>query len=176
MFTIGGSTGIILENDAVDLGLHDTYYVVAHVHFVLSVGGIIAIFSGIFLNGEKNVGTKNLLLQSSCTLSIFHCNLIFMAVLLTLSPMHFLGFYVMPRRILSRLFSFLERRVIYWIRHNFPSCSFLSIPCHCIFTLSHLLISYLQFQSLYFITNIILPMDCPACFFDAFGITSWMKS
>ena len=98
MFTIGGSTGIILGNAAVDLALHDTYYVVAHFHFVLSLGAVIAIFSGIIFNGEKIVG-KNLLSSSCSTLSLYHLVLTFIGILLTFSPMHFLGFNVMPRRI-----------------------------------------------------------------------------
>merc|ERR1711966_97956 len=99
MFSIGGSTGVILGNAAVDLALHDTYYVVAHFHFVLSLGAVIAIFSGIIFNGENILGSKSLLPSSSCTLSLYHLDLTFVGILLTFSPMHFLGFNVMPRRI-----------------------------------------------------------------------------
>ena len=81
-----------------DLGLHDTYYVVAHFHFVLSLGAVIAVFSGIIFNGEKILG-KNLLPSSSNTLSLYHLVSTFIGILLTFSPMHFLGFNVMPRRI-----------------------------------------------------------------------------
>ena len=79
--------------------LHDTYYVVAHFHFVLSLGAVIAIFSGIIFNGEKIVGSKILLPSSSSTLSLYHLVSTFIGILLTFSPMHFLGFNVMPRRI-----------------------------------------------------------------------------
>ena len=47
MFTLGGSTGVILGNAVVDVSLHDTYYIIAHFHFVLSLGAIIALFLGI---------------------------------------------------------------------------------------------------------------------------------
>merc|ERR1712224_1184891 len=91
MFTIGGSTGVILGSAAVDLGLHDTYYVVAHFHFVLSLGAVIAIFSGMTFVIEKIVGSKILLPSSSSTLSLYHLVLTLVGILLTFSPMHFLG-------------------------------------------------------------------------------------
>merc|ERR1712048_524011 len=99
MFTIGGSTGVILGNAGVDLALHDTYYVVAHFHFVLSLGAVIAIFSGVIFNGEKIFGSKSLLPSSSSRNSIYHLVLTLVGILLTFSPMHFLGFNVMTRRI-----------------------------------------------------------------------------
>ena len=71
----------------------------AHFHFVLSLGAVIAIFSGVIFNGEKIVGSKNLLPSSSSRNSLFHLVSTFIGILITFSPMHFLGFNVMPRRI-----------------------------------------------------------------------------
>merc|ERR1712222_186459 len=82
-----------------DLALHDTSYVVAHFHGVLSLGAVIAIFSAIIFNGEMIVGSKSLLPSSSCTLSLYHLLSTFIGILLTFSPMHFLGFNILPRRI-----------------------------------------------------------------------------
>merc|ERR1712150_380025 len=71
----------------------------AHFHFVLSLGAVIAIFSGVIFNLEKKVGSKSLLPSSSSCNSLYHLALTLVGILLTFSPMHFLGFNVMPRRI-----------------------------------------------------------------------------
>merc|ERR1711934_834232 len=97
MFTIGGATGVILGNAAVDLALHDTYYVVAHFHFVLSLGAVIGIFTGTVFYGSLIIG--DFLWSPSSYLSPYHLVLTFIGILLTFSPMHFVGFNVMPRRI-----------------------------------------------------------------------------
>jgi heme/copper-type cytochrome/quinol oxidase subunit 1 len=97
MFTMGGSTGVILGNAAVDLALHDTYYVVAHFHFVLSLGAVIAIFAGILYFSSTMFG--QLLPATTSYQSLYHFILTFCGVLQTFLPMHFLGFNVMPRRI-----------------------------------------------------------------------------
>jgi heme/copper-type cytochrome/quinol oxidase subunit 1 len=77
----------------------------------------IAIFSGIIFNGEKIVGSKNLLPSLSSTLSLYHLVSTFIGILLTFSPMHFLGFNVMPRRIpdfhVFSIYRRLETRGVY---------------------------------------------------------------
>merc|ERR1712151_1098621 len=100
MFTIGGSTGIILGNGAVDIALHDTYYVVTHFHFVLSLGTVIAIFSGIMFFQDQllsSQGSQSSISTSTSSISRYHLVVTFVGILLTFTPMHFLGFNVMPR-------------------------------------------------------------------------------
>ena len=82
MFTIGGSTGVILGNAIVDIPLHDTYYVVAHFHFVLSLGAVIAIFSGIMYFQDKISGPGTLPTSTSY-ISRYHFIMTFFGILLT---------------------------------------------------------------------------------------------
>jgi cytochrome c oxidase subunit 1 len=150
MFTIGGSTGIILGNAAVDLGLHDTYYVVAHFHFVLSLGAVIAIFSGVIFNGEKIVGSKNLLPSSSSRNSLYHLVSTFIGILLTFSPMHFLGFNVMPRRMPDFPDSFHSWNFLSSIGSGITLLSFgLLLPLHYVTDLFFLLFIFRRSTLLY---------------------------
>ncbi|MFZ5693383.1 MAG: cytochrome c oxidase subunit I [Pseudomonadota bacterium] len=94
LFTIGGVTGVVLANAGVDRAFHDTYYVVAHFHYTMSLGATFGIFAGWYYWFPKITGY-----MYSETLGKVHFWLAFIGANLIFFPQHFLGMAGMPRRI-----------------------------------------------------------------------------
>ncbi|WP_299740605.1 cytochrome c oxidase subunit I [uncultured Roseobacter sp.] len=93
LFTVGGVTGIVLSQAAVDRYYHDTYYVVAHFHYVMSLGAVFAIFAGIYFYFPKMTGRMYPEWAGK-----LHFWAFFIGANLTFFPQHFLGRQGMPRR------------------------------------------------------------------------------
>src|SRR5678810_1473041 len=107
MFTLGGFTGLVLALVPIDIQLHDTYYVVAHFHYVMVAGALFSAFAGVYFWLPKWTGR-----MYDETLGKWHFWLSMIFFNLTFFPMHFLGLAGMPRRIPDYAMQFADFNMI----------------------------------------------------------------
>ena len=132
MFTFGGITGITLSNAALDLNLHDTYFVVGHFHYVLSIGAVFSVFAGLTHYMKLFIGY-----EVHGRWSKSHFNLLFIGANITFFPHHLLGISAMPRRVPD----YLERfSGLIYVRSHGSSVIFFSVEVF-LFFLSECLIT-----------------------------------
>nr|QXT44849.1 cytochrome c oxidase subunit 1 [Crassicauda sp. Ningbo-2019] len=152
MFTVGGVTGIVLSTSSIDVMLHDTYYVVAHFHYTLSLGATFGIFSGFCLWFPYLYGIS---FNKSFMMSVFF--LFFVGTNLTFMPLHLAGMQGMPRKIMDypdqySFFQFLSSIGSYITFIGLLIFNFMLFEC--VYTLRSLSSSYYNFNSVCYSLNI----------------------
>ena len=94
---IGGVSGIIIGNVLIDISLHDSYYIVTHFHYVLSLGTSLSTLIGLLMLQDHLL--HYIIISSTSLLSRYYKLILFVGILLTFTSLHYLGFNIMPRRI-----------------------------------------------------------------------------
>ena len=132
LFTVGGVTGVVLSQAAIDRAYHDTYYVVAHFHYVMSLGAVFCIFAGVYYWIGKMSGRQYPELAGK-----IHFWMMFIGANLTFFPQHFLGRQGMPRRYMDYPVQFAEWNLVSSIGAFISGASFLLFFGIVYYTLRH---------------------------------------
>ena len=103
MFLIGGVTGLLLANAGLDVIFHDTYFVVAHFHFVLSLGAVVGAFAGFYFHASILVKNHPDFFPSKVNFGVFFCG-----SFLLFFPLHYLGLFGFPRRVSDYPITYLK--------------------------------------------------------------------